>query len=100
MLIYMALEFGSVGGKGKIMFISTKEKNQMLHKIASLELSVQGLYTSLRILEEKLHNAPKKPKKPKVQKTEAQKVKQREYMRQYKARKLAEKKAKLEQAIA
>lgn len=66
----------------------------MLHKIASLELSVQGLYTSLRIIEEKLG------KKPKVRKTEAQKIKQREYMRAYKARKLAEKKAQLEKAVA
>jgi hypothetical protein len=69
------------------MFISTKEKNLMLHRIASLELSVQGLYTTIRFLEEKLHKPKPKPK------TEAQKAKQAEYMRKYTARKRAEKKA-------
>jgi hypothetical protein len=72
------------------MFISTKEKNRMLHKIASLELSVEGLYTSLRFIEAKLH-------KP-AEKTALQKKKQAEYMRKYTARKRAEKKAQLAKA--
>ena len=67
------------------MFISTKEKDHMLHKITSLELSVNSLYASLRLIEEKLS-------KPKP-KTAAQKAKQAEYMRSYTARKRAEKKA-------
>ena len=79
------------------MFISTKEKNQMLHKIASLELSVQGLYTSLRIIEEKMSKTPEKPKR---QTTAAQRAKQREYMKKYKARKKAEKAAQLAQVVA
>lgn len=72
------------------MFISTKEKNRMLHKIESLELSVEGLYTSLRFIEAKLH-------KP-AEKTALQKKKQAEYMRKYTARKRAEKKAQLAKA--
>jgi hypothetical protein len=67
------------------MFISTKEKDLMLVKIASLELSISSIYASLRLIEEKLS-------KPKP-KTAAQRAKQAEYMRKYTARKRAEKKA-------
>ena len=74
------------------MFISKEEKTLMLSKIEKLEQSLSSVYTSLRLIEQKLD------KKPKVKKTEAQKAKQREYMRAYKARKLAEKKA--QQAVA
>ena len=55
------------------MFISKDEKDLMLHKIASLELSVANVYTALRLLEEKIPN-------PAV-KTAYQKKKQAEYMR-------------------
>lgn len=74
------------------MFISKEEKTLMLRKIEKLEQSLSTVYTSLRLIEQKLD------KKPKPKKTEAQKAKQREYMRAYKARKLAEKKA--QQAVA
>jgi len=74
------------------MFISKDEKDLILHKIASLELSVANAYTALRLLEEKI---------PKLaQKTAQQKKKQAEYMRNYTARKRAEKKAQLAQAVA
>jgi predicted transcriptional regulator YheO len=74
------------------MFISKDEKDLILHKIASLELSVANVYTALRLLEEKIP-------KP-AQKTAFQKKKQAEYMRKYTARKRAEKKAQLAQAVA
>ena len=76
------------------MFISTKEKDLMLVKIASLELSVQGLHTTVRILEEKLHKLSRKAITPE------QKAKQAEYMRKYTAKKRAEKQAKLAQVLA
>ena len=78
------------------MFISKKEKDLLTHKIASLELSVSGLYTSLRFIEEKLHTA----QPVKKQKTAAQKAKQAEYMRKYTAKKREERKAKLAQVVA
>ena len=74
------------------MFISKNEKDLMSHKIACLELSVANVYTALRLLEEKIP-------KP-AQKTAQQKKKQAEYMRNYTARKRAEKKAQLAQAVA
>ena len=76
------------------MFISKNEKDQMLQKIASLELSLSSVFASLRILEAKLAKSQEKPKK---QTTAVQRAKQREYMRAYKARKKAE---KLSQVVA
>lgn len=78
------------------MFISTKEKDQMLQKISGLELSLSSVFASLRILEEKLSKLEEKPKK---QTTAAQRAKQREYMKKYKARKKAEKAAQLTQVV-
>ena len=69
------------------MFISTKEKNSLLHRIASLELSLEGLAKTLEYIQIKLYK-PKPAKKPK---TALQKQKQREYMRRYVARKKLEK---------
>ena len=69
------------------MFISKIEKDQMSHKIASLELSLSSVCASLRILEDKITKLQEK------QTTAVQRAKQREYMRKYKARKKAEKAA-------
>jgi hypothetical protein len=82
--------FGLELFKEKIMFISKIEKDQMSHKIASLELSLSSVCASLRILEDKITKLQEKPKK---QTTAVQRAKQREYMRKYKARKKAEKAA-------
>jgi|DEB19_MinimDraft_3_1074340.scaffolds.fasta_scaffold115906_1 hypothetical protein len=84
------------------MFISKKEKDLLTHKIASLELSVSGLYTSLRFIEEKLHamKPVAKPAKKKKVLTEAQRIKQRAYAKAYVLRKKAEKAAKLAQVVA
>ena len=45
------------------MFISKIEKDQMSHKIASLELSLSSVCASLRILEDKITKLQEKPKK-------------------------------------
>lgn len=76
------------------MFISTKEKEFMSQKIDSLDVAIKSIYASLRIIEGQLQQM----KTAKKEKTPAQRKAQREYMRAYKARKLAEKKA--EQAVA
>lgn len=79
------------------MFISNDEKKYLFDqiKIVSALTKDMGLLASevtyltakIKILESRPAPAPKR------QKTAAQKAKQREYMRTYKAKKLAEKKA-------
>jgi hypothetical protein len=93
------------------MFISNEEKKYLFDQIKGLtsfsealnklesrvifwEAKVRSLEAKVDTLFQIASNKPKKPKKPL---TAAQKAKQREYMKRYKAKKAAEKLA-LEQA--
>jgi len=92
------------------MFISTYEKNKLFNQLgeAVKELSLANseiivLKGKVKALEGNvfvLKQIVEFNKKPKKEKTPEQKAKQREYMRRYKAKKLAEKKAQLAQAVA
>jgi len=107
----MALVSGLAGGKEKIMFISTYEKNKLFNQLdqalkdlsmASSEITVlkgkvKALEANTFVLKETIEQNKHKPKKTM---THAQRAKQREYMRNYKARKKAEKAAQLAQAVA
>jgi hypothetical protein len=90
------------------MFISTKEKDQIVSSIMELQNQTRDLTSEILYLKAKLkaadgnifvlketieQNRPKPKPKPKT--TAAQRAKQREYMRKYKARKKAEKLAQV-----
>jgi hypothetical protein len=90
------------------MFISTKEKNQIVLSIKELQDQTRDLTSEILYLKAKLKAAEgnifvlkeiskQNEPKPKKQMTAAQRAKQREYMRKYTARKRAE---KLAQATA
>jgi hypothetical protein len=93
------------------MFISIKEKNEIVSSIMELQKQTRDLNSEVLYLKAKLKAAEgnifvlketieqNKPK-PKPKTTAAQRAKQREYMRAYKARKKAEKAAQLAQATA
>lgn len=78
----------------RYLFDQIKQLNALSEKVEKLESQVIFWQAKTRTLEGQANTlfsiASAKPKKPK---TEAQKAKQREYMRTYKAKKLAEKKA-------
>jgi HD superfamily phosphohydrolase len=92
------------------MFISAYEKNKLFNKLdqALKELSlanaeITDLKGKTKALEGNvfvLKQIVDFNKKPKKEKTPEQKAKQAEYMRRYKAKKAAERKAKLAQVIA
>ena len=78
------------------MFISSTEKTNLQNAIESLRFGlasaatdILNLKAKIKVLEEKLVK-PVKVKKPKKVLTAAQKAKQREYQRLYKARKKEE----------
>ena len=78
------------------MFISSTEKTNLQNAIESLRFGlasaatdILNLKAKIKVLEEKLVK-PVKVKKPKKVMTAAQKAKQREYQRLYKARKKEE----------
>ena len=90
------------------MFISTKEKNEIVSSITELQKQTLDLTSEVLYLKAKLKAADanifvlketieQNRPKPKPKTTAAQRAKQREYMRAYKARKKAE---KLAQATA
>jgi len=78
----------------RYLFDQIKQLTALAEKVEKLESQVIFWQAKVRSYEGKVDTlfqiASVKPKKPK---TEAQKAKQREYMRTYKAKKLAEKKA-------
>jgi hypothetical protein len=73
------------------MFISKVEKLKLISSMMDLMATVQKLDSEVIYLKGKIKTleGKKKPAKPL---TEAQRIKQREYAKQYKARKLQEKK--------
>jgi regulator of replication initiation timing len=88
------------------MFISKDEKKYLFTQVKSLKIDLGHILSDIIFLKGKIKTAEgnifvlkqeaqfkKDAPKPKKPKTEAQKAKQREYMRTYKAKKLAEKKA-------
>lgn len=79
------------------MFISTKEKEKINEGITMLCAEVAKLKTDIIFLTAKVKALEGVKPTPKKQTTAAQRAKQREYMRAYKARKKAE---KLAQATA
>ena len=68
------------------MFISKQEKVGILSRIKSLEVCIDNLTQAIKEIRDVQQPAPKR--KPR---TEEQKAKQREYVREYKLRKQAEK---------
>jgi hypothetical protein len=80
-----------------IMFISNSEKKQMRESITFLLAETSRLKTEILYLTAKIKALEGVKPTPKKQTTAAQRAKQREYMRAYKARKKAE---KLAQATA
>jgi hypothetical protein len=82
------------------MFISNQEKKYLFDQIKSLSKDMSLAASEITFLKAKIKILDAKPApvvKPKKPTTIAQKAKQREYMRRYKAKKAAEKLA-LEQA--
>jgi hypothetical protein len=82
------------------MFISNEEKKYLFDQIKSLSKDMSLAASEVTYLKAKIKLLEAKPApvvKPKKPTTIAQKAKQREYMRRYKAKKAAEKLA-LEQA--
>jgi hypothetical protein len=88
------------------MFISTKEKDQIVSSIMELQNQTRDLTSEILYLKAKLKAADgnifvlketieQNRPKPKPKTTAAQRAKQREYMRKYKARKKAEKLAQV-----
>ena len=92
------------------MFISNADKQYLLDQVKALVKDMGHAANEITVLKGKLKAAEGNifvlkqiiefNKKPKKEKTPEQKAKQREYMRRYKAKKLAEKKAQLAQAVA
>ena len=78
------------------MFISTEEKTNIQNAIESLRFGLASATTDILTLKAKINQLerdavkPVKVKKPKKVMTAAQKAKQREYQRLYKARKKEE----------
>ena len=78
------------------MFISNEEKTNIQHAIESLRFGLASATTDILTLKAKINQLerdavkPVKVKKPKKVMTPAQKAKQREYQRLYKARKKEE----------
>lgn len=78
------------------MFISNEEKTNIQNAIESLRFGLASATTDILTLKAKINQLerdavkPVKVKKPKKVMTAAQKAKQREYQRLYKARKKAE----------
>jgi hypothetical protein len=83
------------------MFISSEEKKYLFDRIKLVEALTKDMglaATEITVLKAKIKVLEAKPApKPKKRMTEAQRVRQREYARKYKAKKAAEKRA-LEQA--
>ena len=77
------------------MFISNEEKNYLLDKVKGLVRDMSLAATEITILKAKIKVLEGTKTPPKKQTTAAQKAKQREYMRAYKARKKAEKDAQV-----
>ena len=82
--------------KGIIMFISTEAKTKIVSDLDLATKQISALITSVATLQKRVADLesttvkPVKPKKPKKVMTAAQKAKQREYQRLYKARKKEE----------
>jgi hypothetical protein len=77
------------------MFISNEEKEKINEGITLLCAEVAKLKTEVIVLTAKIKVLDATKAKPKKQLTAAQRAKQREYMRAYKARKKAEKDAQV-----
>ena len=94
------------------MFISTYEKNKLFNQLSEAIKELSLANSEITVLKGKVKALEgnvfvlkqivefNKTAKPKKVLTPEQKAKQREYMRRYKAKKLAEKKAQLAQAVA
>lgn len=79
------------------MFISTEEKLKIASELSLASSQISALITTVATLEKRVADLERstikmssKPKKPKKVMTPAQKAKQREYQRMYKARKKQE----------
>ena len=73
------------------MFISSKEKTQIEEAIKGLCIRVEHLGTEVLYLSGKIKALEGNKKPPKKQMSEAQRAKQREYAKRYKAKKQLEK---------
>ena len=73
------------------MFISNKEKNKIEEALKAICIRLEHLSTDILYLSGKVKALEGNKPAPKKKLTEAQRAKQREYMRRYKAKKKLEK---------